>query len=456
MPGYSIRHLFYFLMPMIIIKKANEVAQTILFEQSIVNERTYRLLHFCVRIPIEEGILYYNALTKQLVLIDKKEEQSTDTKHWLIRNWFLVPEGTQETALVTLLRTSLSIIKPEPKTLSKFTILPTKDCNARCFYCFERGWKRDSMNEETLKHVIKYIINNKGEKRIQLHWFGGEPLYKADVIDKICSQLKEQEIEFESTMVSNGFLMKNENIEKALSLWNLSSIQITLDGSEKIYNKIKRYIYPDPNPYEQVMDNIGQILRSNMSVKIRLNIDEYNVSDMHKLVDEIYQRFGQNEKLNVYTHSLFEHTGPSAKRRSDEGRAALYKNQIEIEEHIEKLGLDVKRGLNTEIRTNHCMADSPSAIAIHPNGKLVKCNENSEDDFCGDVINGITDIEKSLSYKERWPEFEKCAACPIYPNCIRPKKCLEEESCFPETQDFRIRKLKKAIIEEFQNWKRQE
>lgn len=41
-----------------------------------------------------------------------------------------------------------------------FRIWTTTGCNARCFYCFEKGIKSINMNMETAAYVINYIISN--------------------------------------------------------------------------------------------------------------------------------------------------------------------------------------------------------------------------------------------------------------------------------------------------------
>lgn len=71
---------------------------------------------------------------------------------------------------------------------------------------------------------------------MRLAWFGGEPLYNAQVIDLICNDLVERGIGYESSMISNGFLFDEKLIKRAAELWRLRQIQITLDGTEGVYN----------------------------------------------------------------------------------------------------------------------------------------------------------------------------------------------------------------------------
>ena len=92
--------------------------------------------------------------------------------------------------------------------ITGYTIFPTTDCNARCFYCFELGRSRIKMSIETAQKVVQYIKAHCGGKKVNISWFGGEPLFHQEAIDTICDGLRAEGVEFASTMVSNGYLFK--------------------------------------------------------------------------------------------------------------------------------------------------------------------------------------------------------------------------------------------------------
>ena len=61
-------------------------------------------------------------------------------------------------------------------------------------------------------------------------------------------------------MISNGYLFDDTIIEKSVNDWNLNSVQVTLDGTEEVYNKIKSYICHDLiSPFMRVIENIEKI-----------------------------------------------------------------------------------------------------------------------------------------------------------------------------------------------------
>ena len=94
------------------------------------------------------------------------------------------------------------------------------------------------MSQEVALKVAKYIAQSDS---IALNWFGGEPLYNIKAIGTITNYLIVHNKEFHSEMTTNGYLFNETVVKKAKELWNLTGVQITLDGTEKIYNKTKNY-----------------------------------------------------------------------------------------------------------------------------------------------------------------------------------------------------------------------
>lgn len=55
-------------------------------------------------------------------------------------------------------------------------------------------------------------------------------------------------------MVSNGYLFNPTLICEAVDVWKLRKIQITLDGTESVYEKIKQF--GDKQSFQKVIENI--------------------------------------------------------------------------------------------------------------------------------------------------------------------------------------------------------
>ena len=246
--------------------------------------------NYCIDNSTEAGHLVFNLLTRQLIYLTEGEWESLLEKRFLQKN-VATSENCNDKEFADLVRWVLSNKQKETKRTTGYTIFPTTDCNARCFYCFELGRSRMPMTKETAEKTAYYIQNHCGGHKVSLSWFGGEPLYNREAIEIICRILKKENVEFKSSAVSNGYLFDKDTVETAVRDWNLKSVQITLDGTEETYNKVKAFVYKGVNPYQTVMENIGHLLDAEVRVQIRLNMDLYNAEDLMKLVEELAERF---------------------------------------------------------------------------------------------------------------------------------------------------------------------
>ena len=438
-----------------IISPANTTAITVLGKAK--DGTSWRMLHHTAQTQVRDGVLLYNLLTKELVLLTPEEYEHRLESEYLRQRWFVVPEQTNEKELSDTVRWVARMKEKKSPYITSYTIFTTTDCNARCFYCFELGWNRVHMTEETALKAVQYIKEHCGGHRVSLSWFGGEPLYNMGVIDIICDGLRKEGIAFTSAIATNGYLFDKETVEKAVKSWNLVKAQIPMDGTEEVYNKIKAYIYKDgKNPYQVVMDAMGYLAEAGVEVFIRLNMDLYNHADLMKLVDEIAARYADRERLYIYCNHLYKSGVPSAdlyteeewKQRED-AMAALY-------EKIEHYGMVKKRGIHKHIKLYHCMADNSNTITIAPKGDLGRCEQCNEQEFVGHMDREGFDQQKVAAWKEQIPEIPECATCFCYPECLELKKCATSSVCYAQARVDKLRQTKHRMEFEYEIWKQQE
>lgn len=389
----------------------------------------YRIMKYILFSECEDGTILHNVITGQLVLLSDEESQALlklpcsriDGMSELIRAYFIVPIDFDERMLVSQLRALLKRLAPA-KGINGYTILPTTYCNARCFYCYESDFPRMTMNESTASRLVQYMITHKGKGPLRISWFGGEPLVAEERIDQICRELHNHEIEFRSSMVSNGYLFNESIAEKAIRDWNVKTVQITLDGTEEVYNRTKAFIVASSSPYQRVLSNIRMLLSKGINVGIRLNLDQHNEDDLMDLIGELQGLLVISDNLDVYVHTLFENEGFLPIERDADAREGLYKRQIEMNSYLEDVGLRKRHLFLPSLKENCCTADGNDATCVYPDGHLFKCEHTGVADAYGCIEKEETDETKLAKFKET-VEFEQCSDCPLYPSCILLKEC---------------------------------
>ena len=394
-------------------------------------------------IPCEDGVLWYHTLTGKLILLEAGDDTESyqDT---LIEKWFMVPATFDERKYADGVRQIARILAPRKKGKNIYTILTTTDCNARCFYCYEKGIRRITMSDETARDAGEYIVKSCGGKPVKLHWFGGEPLLNRSVIDSICRILREHGVQYSSIMTSNGYYLDAETARDAKEDWHIDTIQIAVDGTEAVYNRAKAYINRDGSAYQRVLNNIEGALDVGLTIAIRLNMDANNADDLSHLVDEIADRFGKRENLYAHVELLRDFKGGIHPFETDELAVKTYH---ELNDKLASFGLRRLPKLVRNLRINHCMADNDGCEVIMPDGRLCKCEHFDENEMIGSIYSDQYDKKKIAAWKEIvvHPECERCS---LYPACCALKKCAWTKDGCPEfVRLILTQRIKTQILE---------
>ena len=422
---------------MLQIYKPNGATINLMGVPHISGDTALRPFRYLYSYKIDEGIFVYNFLTGELLLLTDEEYSTFNNKidinselgRSLFEKWFLVPAEHDDVNLVNQVRTLLKTVvySNTEAPIRQFTILPTTACNARCFYCFELGRSQIDMDEKTANDVADYILRKGRKDKIRLRWFGGEPLYNSKPIDIICEKIRDAGVQYTAEIISNGYLFDDENVRKAKELWNATDIQITLDGTEEIYNRCKNFIYNDGrSAFKIVNDNIERILKAGIIVKVRMNMDSHNEEDLYKLADYLQERFGKYENFFYYVHLLFEDSSKVQLERTDIERHMMIQKFFAFEDYIyKKQNHFPTRTVKKLIQYNQCMADDPTTTSVLPDGKLGKCEHYSDTDFWGSIYDDKIDYTVIEDFKRVKYLGKQCDECNLYPVCMQLIRCAQ-------------------------------
>ena len=410
-----------------IISKVHPLFLSILGQQSVNEDLTYRPFFYVKRFEINDDIVLINLLTIEAVVLKGKEKEAftkldknNPVFNELVNKWFLVPEEFDDITFCQQYETVVDTIRNRSNSnnIYSFTIFPTTDCNARCFYCYELGCTKKTMTDKTALDVADFIVRKSHGEKVSLRWFGGEPLYNKKAINIICSELKAKGVDFESEMTSNGFLFDAETVEEAANLWNLKSVQITFDGTEDVYNRIKAYIYKDcKSPFQIVLRNVEDLLQHRIRVKTRMNLDKHNFEDLFKLADFLLEKFSKYPHFCLYSHPLFDNDTDLLKNRSLEQRRSMENKAKQLDEKITSVKPNYARPIIIKRDTFRCMADNDKAVMILPDGKLGKCEHYIDEHSIGSIYSDKRDEDEVRWYKRLVVPFEKCNKCIYRPAC---------------------------------------
>lgn len=399
----------------------------------------YNISDYMVVQPLDDDMLLYSTLSTSILTMDSEMYKTIFEKQDFSKYpdecvsleemgfLFYGDPDSQSNALEAIRK---EIVYAD-NGIQGVTIAPTMECNARCFYCFEHGAVQGTMTPDTADHVASFLIDNCKEKELYIAWFGGEPLMAIDIIDRINAQLIDAGIKVESTITTNGILINEEIVDKFFE-WNLTRVQITLDGLGEQYNRIKNYQLDIDDPFEQIMNNIQLVINKGISVHLRVNYKSIDYQSVKETMDYLHKRFGSYDKLYLYGAPL---DLPEIKGYSEfdeeEGNIFLqvlndslqcgYENdelnfsELRVSEHYNPaLG-----ELMLAPFPANCYMVNMHRYVIDDAGYLYKCQKHlGKPQFsCGDVFTGPIKNENYNYYVCEKVHDLKCQKCNIFPIC---------------------------------------
>lgn len=405
----------------------------------------YRLNKFVIKVNVRDGWMLYNTTTGSIVHINSTEDLYNSLDK-LVDMYYYVPLAFDEVMWVNKLRTTKNS-ESKDRLLNGFTIFTTMDCNARCFYCYEKGQPRISMTDKIAKDTADFIKKMSSNNPVDIRWFGGEPLLNTNAIDIICNTISKNGVRFKSSMITNGLLFTDSIISKAKNLWKLKRVQITLDGPKDVYQRAKSYKGAVGDEFDRVIDNISKLIKDQIKVSIRLNQGFYNTSDLLELIDVLSDHFGEKDLVSVYNNLLYDENVELDNLSETE----IYESFIKIQNKLIKLGLLRSKPLKKKLKICHCMADNDSSVIITPKGEIGKCEHFTNKHLIGNIYDSQFDLNEILRWKEQYQPTPKCFKCPLYPQCVRIKMCPEErELCTLSQCENKIELIKRALIKKYE------
>lgn len=110
----------------------------------------------------------------------------------------------------------------------------TDQCNCRCKYCDFVQYKNSYMTKEVADKAIEFLKSKIGNKKINITFFGGEPLLNWEIITYLVNKYKD---EFFWSITTNGTLLTEEKLEFLKN--NNISVLLSIDGDKETqdYNR---------------------------------------------------------------------------------------------------------------------------------------------------------------------------------------------------------------------------
>lgn len=298
------------------------------------------------------------------------------------------------------------------------TILPTRGCNFGCIYCYEIERPNIHMNQEAERGIIRFLKSNPNMKRLNVAWYGGEPLINFTSIERLSRSFLEMGIEYSARIITNGYLLTKEKADLFGPL-HIDKVQITFDGVESIHNQRRPLLGGGPT-YRKIIDNLKYLLTVNPNVHIdlRTNIDRRNMQEYNDFLIEFKKEI---DDPRIITYPGFvsdllsnECVDPSL-NICEGGLKADF-----IIDMFRKHGVKLDAFL-PQYRLHNCIATKYFGFVIGPEGEIYKCwrSVGNKDNIIGNVKDASFDMFKHASFTSEgdFTRDMKCLSCTFVAIC---------------------------------------
>ena len=243
-------------------------------------------------------VILYNTYSLKYRIFNKEEHdiifcKSNIQGNLVLQQWieqgFIVSSELDE---IQRLKDDIDRYWKEKDVMTIFIVV-TMACNYRCSYCFENGHlcNTEHMSKETADDIITFIKRkykeHKFKNKLQVEWFGGEPLLNMPVIRYISKELRNNSIDYDACMYTNGKLLTKDIALELKELGVNKSVVITLDGLAPTYAKLKHCREED---FYTVLENI-QAVKDILDILIRINVSadsKNDIEELYKILTEEY------------------------------------------------------------------------------------------------------------------------------------------------------------------------
>lgn len=250
----------------------------------------------------------------------------------------------------------------------------TEKCNLRCKHCYHDKYSSD--NELSLAELIDVADKiqdtlKKWNKKGTLSITGGEPFIVQDKMFPLLSHIDALQSVHHFDILTNGWFINNEVIEKLKTLTKLRRVQLSLEGATPSTNDEIR----GSGSFEKAIDAIRLLKQNNFQVAVMMTISSFNKGEIDPLIDLLAE-----EDVDTF----------SAERFIPEGKGSALEQNF--------LGLDQLREIFTEIYKRALKQKKPRVLLYRPLFALLNGDDPTVGAMCSVGTNALTIMHDGTIY----------------------------------------------------------
>ncbi len=301
-------------------------------------------------------------------------------------------------------------------------VILTMDCNLDCAYCFQKHSKENLSQVEVAKVLNMFRGIATKAKRIEVDWFGGEPLRSFSVLKSMNDQLmaiaQASGVDYQHSITTNGYYLSHKVITY-LAKTPLSILTITLDGPAETHDRSRPTKSGQPT-FLKILENVQMAIKAGLNISIRVNITTLNVDRVHELYDVLESR-GLKNKVEVNLQAVVSSDVRSCEEYCLSGHDFACRS-MRIYKWAAQKGWVVFPPTEKLRALGFCVGEYPNRFITDLHGNLYRCSQMTDDEMVGALDDDgsiiLRETENELWINKDPLKFPECQGCSILPICM--------------------------------------
>jgi uncharacterized protein len=303
------------------------------------------------------------------------------------------------------------------------TLMPTLQCNLACNYCFQKDFpaftKMSNHTEDATLEWILRVVDERGLRTLNVHYFGGEPttrkdfcLRSAKILD---SAMRARGGEFAWLMTTNGVLL-DLPFAQEMERYGTGGYKVTLDGDKETHDQER--VYRDGRgSFDVILNNVITLAKNGSRVRLGGNFLPHQASSFEKLLDRL-EAAGVAELLDGVRFKPIIDTKTACTGCPSQQKTET-QTLVQLNKSIEKRKMvaDAYQGELLESLLGPCELHWKNNYTIDPEGRVFKCPAVAGLPDLAVANVASREVEKIAPLLELRP-WEQCGDCPYMPVCV--------------------------------------
>jgi uncharacterized protein len=313
---------------------------------------------------------------------------------------------------------------------SSFVVTPTMACNFACDYCDQNeGRKSELMSLATFERVVEAISVLRTTGKIELVWYGGEPLLAHGRLPEFSAALEKLKPDISRhQMITNGTLL-DDSVCNTLNELGVTRVQISLDAFTYV-KRHKRGVLMDDGQPSPILNGMIAAKKSGIEVSVRINADNRNAGELQAIKSKLVD-YGFGEQFYLAKIEDFQ----GIKERNKAGCCAIKRNLSTMKRQdfaaLERLEIFNRSSVNELVRKltpkyDTCGATDRSMLVFSPDGSVSRCWNSVQSDaetitniYRVDWRNELFSSKLSAAWDSYLPMgYDTCGKCKVLPLCM--------------------------------------